>query len=92
MVKLSNLRLLLSDVFPLPLTLSILDRCAEMRLSLRPPRGSGLIGDTDTLIAVTALKRDLGVVTTDADFLRVPGLAVTLLDRKTLAIVGQPTT
>jgi len=29
------------------------------------------------------------VVTTDADFLRVPNLAVTLLDRKTLAVVRE---
>jgi predicted nucleic acid-binding protein len=85
----AQLRLLLGEVFPLPLTLSILDRYAEMRRSLRPPRGTGVIGDIDTLIAVTALVRGLCVVTTDADFLRVPNLAVTLLDRKTLAVVRE---
>jgi predicted nucleic acid-binding protein len=82
-------RLLLSEVFPLPLTLSILDRYAEMRRSLRPPTGTGVIGDVDTLIAASALEHGLTVVTTDADFIRVPDLTVTLLDRKTLAVLSQ---
>ena len=35
--------------------------------------------DIDTLIAATALERDLTVVTTDQDFERVPGLKVMLI-------------
>jgi PIN domain len=46
---------------------------------LRPPHGPGLIGDIDTLIAATALKRGLTVVTTDGDFERVPQLKVMLM-------------
>ncbi len=46
--------------------------------------GPGTIGDVDTLIAATALVRGLTVVTTDKDFLRVPGLLVQLVDRNTL--------
>jgi predicted nucleic acid-binding protein len=85
----AQLRLLLSEVFPQPLTLSILDRYAEIRRSLRRPIGPGSIGDVDSLIAATALERDLIVVTTDADYLRVPNLGVTLLDRRTLTIVQE---
>jgi predicted nucleic acid-binding protein len=85
----AHLRLLLNQVFPLPLTLSILDRYAALRRSLRPPHGPGIIGDVDTLIAVTALERGLTMVTTDGDYLRVPNLTVTLLDRKTLAVVSE---
>jgi len=40
------------------------------------------------LIAATALERDLTVVTTDADYTRVPGLSVMLLDRRTLIPIG----
>jgi len=32
---------------------------AEIRRKLRPPHGKGLLGDIDTLIAVTALERNL---------------------------------
>lgn len=48
---------------------------------MRAPYGTGLIGDIDTLIAATALERNLTVVTIDADFQRVPGLNVLLLPR-----------
>jgi predicted nucleic acid-binding protein len=41
---------------------------------MRPPYGSGLIGDIDTLIAATALHYGLTLVTTDSDFTRVPDL------------------
>jgi predicted nucleic acid-binding protein len=85
----AQLRLLLGDMFPRPLTLSILDRYAEIRRSLRPPTGPGIIGDVDTLIAATALERELVIVTTDADYLRVPGLGATLLDRRTLTVVHE---
>jgi predicted nucleic acid-binding protein len=56
---------------------------------LRKPHGLGNIGDIDTLIAATALERDLIVVTTDSDYLRVPNLSVTLLDRLTFAVIHQ---
>ena len=42
-------------------------------------RGTGLIGDMDTLIAVTALHYKLTLVTTDSDFKRVPNLSLMLL-------------
>ncbi len=48
---------------------------------MRPPSGPGLIGDIDTLVAATALERNLIVVTMDADFQRVPGLTVELVPR-----------
>lgn len=38
-----------------------------------------MIGDIDTLIAATALERNLTVVTADADFQRIPGLNVMIL-------------
>lgn len=72
----SNLRHLLNEIYPYFLTYSILDRYAELRRQLRPPYGTGLIGDVDTLIAATALERDLIVVTADTDYERVPGLEV----------------
>ena len=45
--------------------------------------------DIDTLIAATALERQLTVVTMDGDFLRVSGLGVILLDRTSLAVNQQ---
>jgi predicted nucleic acid-binding protein len=75
------LRSLLRRVHPYFLTYPILERYADLRRQLRPPRGPGLIGDVDTLIASTALERNLTVVTTDSDFQRVPSLAVMLLPR-----------
>ncbi len=62
------------------LTVHILDRYALIRRQLRRPYGLGIIGDMDTLIAATALERNLTVVTADSDFLRVPGLKVELLE------------
>ena len=61
-----------------------MERYAEIRRQLRRPRGPGLIGDVDTLIAATALDRGLTVVTTDSDFQRVPDLEVMLVDRRSL--------
>lgn len=55
-------------------TISIFDRYADIRRMLRPPHGPGLVGDMDTLIAATALHRDLTLVTTDSDFERIPDL------------------
>lgn len=64
------------------LTYSILDRYADLRRLLRSPYGPGLIGDIDTLIAATALERNLTVVTADKDFERIPGLQVNLISLK----------
>ncbi len=78
----SDLRGLLRTIYPYFLTYSILERYAEIRRMLRPPKGSGLIGDIDTLIAATALERNLTIVTTDSDFERVPQLKVKLVNLK----------
>ena len=78
----SQLRELLRDIHPLPLTYAVLRRYATLRRAMRPPRGTGLIGDMDTLIAATALERNLTVVTIDGDFNRVPGLTVMPLRRR----------
>jgi predicted nucleic acid-binding protein len=48
--------------------------------SSRTFHGPGFIGDVDTLIAATALERNLTVITLDQDFTRVPGLRVQLLE------------
>jgi tRNA(fMet)-specific endonuclease VapC len=80
---LSELRTLLRGVYPFFLSYAIMERYADIRLQLRP-RGQ-LIGDVDTLIAATALERDLTVVTIDPDYQRVPGLKVQLLSRAQLA-------
>jgi predicted nucleic acid-binding protein len=74
-----QLRTLLGEVYPYFLTYPILERYADIRRSLRKPHGKGLIGDIDTLIAATALERNLAVVTIDTDFQRVPNLQVILL-------------
>ncbi len=71
-----NLRRLLTEIYPYFLTYSILERYADIRRLLRPPHGTGLIGDIDTLIAATALEQNLTIVTVDSDFERVPGLKV----------------
>lgn len=76
------LKQLLRAVYPYFLTYPIVERYAAIRLALRPPHGDGLIGDVDTLIAATALERDLTIVTVDSDFTRVPDLKFILLDRQ----------
>lgn len=78
----SNLRQVLNEIYPYFLTYSILDRYADLRRLLRPPHGTGLIGDVDTLIAATALELDLIVVTADADYERVPELEVKRISLK----------
>jgi len=78
----SDLRLLLSEIYPYFLTYSIVDRYADLRRVLRPPYGSGLIGDIDILIAATALERNLTLVTADTDYERVPGLRVKRISLK----------
>lgn len=80
----AQLRRLLQDITPYFLTYAALRQYAAIRRQMRSPHGPGLIGDVNTLIAATALDRDLTIVTTDADFTRVPTLSVTLLDRRTL--------
>lgn len=80
----AGLRLLLREVRPYDLTYSILERYADLRRAMRKPYGPGLIDDTDTLIAATALENGLMVVTLDGDYTRVPGLAVMRLDRGAL--------
>lgn len=74
-----ELRRLVRQIHPLALNYPVLDRYGDLRRFLRPPHGPGLIGDLDTLIAATALVRDLTLVTTDSDFRRVPGLKLSLL-------------
>jgi predicted nucleic acid-binding protein len=69
---------------PLPLTYPIMERYADPRRAMRPPHGSGLIGDADTIIAATALEHGLTVVTLDADYTRVPRLGVLHLTRSAL--------
>src|SRR5437867_780101 len=79
----AELRELLREVQPYFLTYRIMERYADIRRQMRPRR-PGLIGDVDTLIAATALERNLTVVTADADFQRVPGLQVMLVPRSSL--------
>lgn len=80
-VRKLQLRTLLHAVHPYFLSYPILDRYADIRRSLRRPYGPGLIGDIDTLIAATALERNLTLITTDTDFERIPTLQVMRLAR-----------
>ncbi len=80
----AQLRRLLREITPYFLSYSILRRYAVIRRQLRQPYGAGLIGDIEILIAATAQEQELTVVTADADYTRVPGLFVMLLDRRTL--------
>jgi predicted nucleic acid-binding protein len=86
----TQLRRLLRHIYPYFLTYRILERYADLRRSLRRPYGPGLIGDIDTLIAATALERNLTVVTIDTDFQRVPNLRVILLSRATMQVLSTP--
>jgi predicted nucleic acid-binding protein len=83
-----QLRTLLGAVYPYFLTYPILERYTDIRRSLRKPHGKGLIGDIDTLIAATALERNLTMVTIDTDFQRVPALKVILLSPTTLKVLS----
>ena len=74
---------LLKEIRPFFLTYPIMRRYGDIRRVLR--RTNDLIGDLDTLIAATALERNLTVVTADRDFERVPKLNVTLIPRSQLA-------
>lgn len=75
-----ELRELLREIYPYFLTYPILERYADLRRRLRPPHGKGLIGDMDTLIAATAIERNLTIITTDHDFERVPHLKTKLVN------------
>src|SRR2546423_1283507 len=77
-----QVRQLLREVYPYFLTYPILERYADLRRQLRPPHGKGLIGDMDTLIAATALERNLTIITLDHDFERVPHLKTKFLSLK----------
>jgi len=79
-----ELRELLIEIPPSLLDYEMLERYADIRRALRPLHGPGVIGDMDTLIAATALERDLTLVTSDRHFQRVPGLTVMLIDRQEL--------
>jgi len=78
-----ELRQLLREIYPYFLTYPILERYADLRRQLRPPFGTGLIGDIDTLIAATALERNVTIITSDHDFERVPHLKVKVINLKT---------
>jgi predicted nucleic acid-binding protein len=80
----AELREVLRDVHPYYLTYPILQRYGALRRAMRPPLGSGIIGDVDTLIAATALERGCTLVTLDSDFTRVPSLRVMRIDRAAL--------
>lgn len=75
----AQLRQQLQEIHPYFLTYPILETYAEIRRGMRPPRGLGLIGDIDTLIAAMALERNLTVATVDKDFERIPDLTVMLV-------------
>ncbi len=77
----AELQALLQDIYAYPVTYAVMERYALIRRTMRPPLGSGLIGDMDTLIAATALEHGLILVTTDSDFTRVPELLHQLLPR-----------
>lgn len=70
----------LDEIKPLAITRQIMELYADIRLQMRPPHGKGVMPDSDTLIAATALRYGLTLVTADdRDFSRVPGLNKVLL-------------
>src|SRR3954447_24564944 len=74
---------LLKEITPFFITYPIMRRYGDIRRGLRPT--NSLIGDLDTIIAATALERNLTVVTADGDFQRVSTLNVMLVPRQQLA-------
>lgn len=79
------LRQQLREIKPLPITYAIMEIYADTRLQMRAPRGMGVISDSDSLIAATALRYGLTVITANAkDFRRVPGLTVEELSTRTV--------
>jgi predicted nucleic acid-binding protein len=68
------------DAKPLSVTRRVMEQYARIRIALRNTQGPhgqrlGLIGDTDTIIAATAMVHNLTLITSDIDPLRVPNLA-----------------
>ena len=82
--RLASFRRLLRSIYPYFLTYPMLHRYGTIRRQVRPPHGPGLIGDIDTLIAATALERNLTLITTDTDYDNIPHLKSILFDRTTL--------
>jgi predicted nucleic acid-binding protein len=78
----SRLLELLLEIPPFFVTYPIMRRYGDLRRTLRP--ANSLIGDIDTIIAATALERQLTVVTADGDFQRVPSLKLLLIPRADL--------
>lgn len=74
---------LLEHIEPFPLTYPILERYADIRRTLRPLHKD--IGDSDTLIAATALEHDLTLLTIDTDYGHVPNLKWKLVNLKKAA-------
>lgn len=73
----------LDDIKPLAITRQIMGLYADIRLQMRPPRGTGVLSDSDTLIAASAVRYNLTLVTADQrDFRRVPGLNIMILTSK----------
>lgn len=72
----------ISEIKPLTVTYSIMEKYGVIRRVLRPKRN--LIGDIDTIIAASALERNLTLVTSDTDFKRVPDLKLLLIPRSKL--------
>lgn len=71
-----DLRRQLRWIRPLPITYAIMELYADIRLQMRAPRGTGVLSDSDILIAATALHYHLTVITANVkDFRRVPGLS-----------------
>ncbi len=82
--RLLELQEVMRDIIPLPLDYPIMQRYAEIRRLMRPPQGTGLIGDIDTLIAATVTVHGLTLITADTDYQRIPQLSVQLLERSWL--------
>lgn len=78
----SQLEKILRVIRPLYLTYRNMNRYGVIRRVLRPKRS--LIGDIDTIIASSALERNLTLVTTDTDFKRLPELKLMLIPRSEL--------
>ncbi len=58
-------------------TYRIMELYGDIRLQMRAPRGAGVLQDSDSLIAATALRYGLTVITNNKkDFERVPSLSV----------------
>jgi predicted nucleic acid-binding protein len=73
---LDALNALMEKVHPYPPSM---DRYVDIRLAMGRPKGQGLIGDINTLIAATALENGLTLVTINPKFMLVPDLSVKLI-------------